>query len=55
MIIYIVIIKLLAIVGLVAITVFIEDLLKERKDKRKEQFKNDVLNIIKEHKEEENA
>lgn len=53
--IYIVIINLLALVGLVAITVFIEGLLKERKDKREEQFKRDVLDIIKEYEEKTNA
>ena len=53
MIMYLVIINILAAVGLVEIIYVIDEVLTELKVKRKEQFKQDVLEVINEIMEEE--
>lgn len=53
MIIYLVIINTLAAIGMVAIIYVIDEIQKERKVKRKEKFKQDVLEVINEIMEEE--
>ena len=53
MVMYIVIVNLLAAIGMVAILYVIDEVREERKVKRKEKFKQDVLEVINEIMEEE--
>lgn len=55
MIMYLIIINLLASIGMVSILYIIDELKEERKTKRKEKFKQDVLEVIHELEEDKNA